>query len=103
MQVEGNGINVVADEERTGTPRQLFWPWFGANVSVLGLSYGAFAPGFGISLSWQGYLLGPFGGREGDWVYANLGVLVALLLGFVVWLLAGRSVVRAQERVAVSP
>jgi NCS1 family nucleobase:cation symporter-1 len=49
LRVEGNGINVVADEERTGHPRQLFWPWFGANVSVLGLSYGAFALGFGIS------------------------------------------------------
>jgi nucleobase:cation symporter-1, NCS1 family len=49
LQVEGNGINVIADAERHGTPRQLFWPWFAANVSVLGLSYGAFALGFGIS------------------------------------------------------
>jgi nucleobase:cation symporter-1, NCS1 family len=51
LQVEGNGINVIADAERHGTPRQLFWPWFGANVSVLGLSYGAFALGFGISFT----------------------------------------------------
>ncbi|GAA1269424.1 cytosine permease [Pseudonocardia aurantiaca] len=51
LQVEGNGINVIADEERHGRPRQLFWPWFGANVSVLGLSYGAFALGFGISFA----------------------------------------------------
>jgi nucleobase:cation symporter-1, NCS1 family len=49
LQVESNGINVIADEERHGRPRQLFWPWFAANVSVLGLSYGAFALGFGIS------------------------------------------------------
>jgi nucleobase:cation symporter-1, NCS1 family len=49
LRVEGNGINVIADAERHGRPRQLFWPWFGANVSVLGLSYGAFALGFGIS------------------------------------------------------
>ena len=49
LRVEGNGINVVADEERTSRPHQLFWPWFGANVSVLALSYGAFAFGFGIS------------------------------------------------------
>ena len=36
-------------------------------------------------LSWQGYLLGPvgLGGREGAWAFANLGVLVALLVGFV--------------------
>ena len=54
-------------------------------------------------LSWQGYLLGPLGlgGPEGDWAYANLGVLVALLLSFVVTLVAGRSAVRAQERLSV--
>jgi len=51
LRVEDNGINVVADEERTIRPHQLFWPWFGANVSVLALSYGAFAFGFGISFA----------------------------------------------------
>jgi purine-cytosine permease-like protein len=47
--VESHGLDVIGDAERKGTPRTLFWPWFGANVSVLGLSYGAFALGFGIS------------------------------------------------------
>ena len=46
LAVEGNGINVISDAERTGRPADLFWPWFGANVSVLGLSYGAFVLGF---------------------------------------------------------
>src|SRR5215210_6978637 len=59
-RVETNGINVIAESERKGTPRQLFWPWFGANVSVLGLSYGAFALGFGISF-WQGVVAGVAG------------------------------------------
>jgi purine-cytosine permease-like protein len=58
--VEGNGINVISDSERKGRPRQLFWPWFGANVSVLGLSYGAFALGFGISF-WQALVAGVIG------------------------------------------
>ncbi len=49
LAVEGNGINVIPDAERRGRPADLFWPWFGANVSVLGLSYGAFVLGFGIS------------------------------------------------------
>jgi nucleobase:cation symporter-1, NCS1 family len=49
LQVEANGINVIAEDERKGHPRDLFWPWFAANVSVLGLSYGAFELGFGIS------------------------------------------------------
>ena len=50
-------------------------------------------------LTWQGYLLGPFGlgGKTGAWAFANLGVLVALVLGFVVTLAFGRSAVRAQE------
>ncbi len=55
--VETNGLNVIDDADRKGTPRQLFWPWFGANVSVLGLSYGAFALGFGISF-WQAVIAG---------------------------------------------
>lgn len=58
--VEANGLNVIADAERKGRPRQLFWPWFGSNVSVLGLSYGAFALGFGISF-WQALIAGVVG------------------------------------------
>ena len=34
-------------------------------------------------LSWQGYLLAPLGGKEGNWAYANLGVIFALVIGFV--------------------
>ena len=52
LQVEMNGINVISESERKGHPRDLFWPWFAANISVLGLSYGAFVLGFGISF-WQ--------------------------------------------------
>jgi purine-cytosine permease-like protein len=60
LRVEANGINVIAAEERRGQPRDLFWPWFGANVSIFGLSYGAFALGFGISF-WQGVVVGVVG------------------------------------------
>ncbi|MGY1618998.1 purine-cytosine permease family protein [Geodermatophilus sp. SYSU D00691] len=60
VTVETNGINVIAEEERKGTPRQLFWPWFGANVSVLGLAYGSFLFGFGISF-WQALVAGVVG------------------------------------------
>ena len=51
---------MIADAERTGRARELFWPWFGANVSVLGLCYGAFALGFGISF-WQAAIAGLVG------------------------------------------
>jgi NCS1 family nucleobase:cation symporter-1 len=57
LQVETNGINVISGAERKGRPRDLFWPWFAANVSVLGLSYGSFVLGFGISF-WQALWIG---------------------------------------------
>ncbi|MGT2426011.1 purine-cytosine permease family protein [Amnibacterium kyonggiense] len=47
--VEANGLNVIAEPERRGRARDLFWPWFGANVSVLGINYGSFILGFGIT------------------------------------------------------
>ena len=49
LTVESAGVDVIADADRKGTPRQLFWPWFAANVSVLGLSYGAWVLDFGVS------------------------------------------------------
>ena len=47
--LEVNGPNVIDESERAGKARSLFWPWAGANVSLLALSYGAFFLGFGIS------------------------------------------------------
>ena len=69
--IEVNGINVISEGERGGRPRQLFWPWFAANISVLGLSYGAFVLGFGISF-WQSAVAG------------LIGIVVSFLLcGFI--------------------
>jgi NCS1 family nucleobase:cation symporter-1 len=71
LQVETNGINVISGTERKGRPRDLFWPWFAANVSVLGLSYGSFVLGFGISF-WQALWVG------------LVGIVVSFLLcGFI--------------------
>ncbi|AKU15172.1 purine-cytosine permease family protein [Luteipulveratus mongoliensis] len=53
--VEANGLNVIAESERHGTPRSLFWPWFAANISVLAIPYGAYVLGFGLSF-WQALL-----------------------------------------------
>jgi len=49
FDLEINGPNTIHDSERKGSARSLFWPWAGANVSLLALSYGAFFLGFGIS------------------------------------------------------
>jgi nucleobase:cation symporter-1, NCS1 family len=71
LNVELNALNPIPESERKGRPATLFWPWFGANVSVLGLSYGSWLLGFGVSF-WQATLVGV------------LGIIVSFLLcGFV--------------------
>jgi NCS1 family nucleobase:cation symporter-1 len=69
--VELTGIETIAESERRGTARSLFWPWFGANVSVLAISYGSFVLGFGISF-WQATIV------------AVIGIVISFLLcGFI--------------------
>lgn len=58
--VEANGLNVIAESERHGTPRSLFWPWFAANISVLAIPYGAYVLFFGVSF-WQAVVVGVIG------------------------------------------
>ncbi|MFD2756765.1 purine-cytosine permease family protein [Gulosibacter faecalis] len=58
--IEHQGIDIVRPEERTAKPRDLFWPWFAANVSVFGMSYGSFVLDFGISF-WQATLVAVIG------------------------------------------
>ena len=65
--VEQTGIEIIDESERTARPRDLFWPWFAANVSVFGISYAAFVLGFGISF-WQAV------------VVTVVGVVVSFLL-----------------------
>jgi NCS1 family nucleobase:cation symporter-1 len=77
LGVELNGINTIAESERKGSARSLFWPWFGANVSVLGLSYGSFVLGFGISF-WQATIV------------AIIGVVVSFLFCGVISLAGKR-------------
>src|SRR5438094_1268419 len=60
LSVEQNGINVISDAERKGHPRDLFWPWCAANIAVLGISYGSFLLGFGVSF-WQATIAGLVG------------------------------------------
>ena len=60
FDLELNSINQIEDSERSGVARDLFWPWCGANVSVLAISYGAFFLGFGINF-WQASLAAVIG------------------------------------------
>lgn len=70
FELELNSVFQIDESERHGRARDLFWPWFGANVSVLSISYGAFFLGFGINF-WQASIA------------AVLGTLLSfLLVGF---------------------
>ena len=60
LAVEQNGINVIHESERKGAPRDLFWPWAAANISVFGIAYGAFLLYFGVSF-WQALIVGAVG------------------------------------------
>jgi purine-cytosine permease-like protein len=95
--------------------RDLFTPagrygdirWFPVGVIVIGtvIGWGLVTSTSANWLTWQGYLLGPFGlgGKTGAWAFANLGVLVALVIGFVATLAFSRATVRAQEAVPLGP
>ena len=39
-QLETRGIEPVPENECNGNPLQLFWVWFAANISILGLPLG---------------------------------------------------------------
>src|ERR1700677_1049276 len=70
-----------------------------AVIVSTGIGWGLVTNSSASWLTWQGYLLSPFhlGGKTGAWAFANLGVLIALAIGFLVTGLFGRSAVRAEE------
>lgn len=71
--IETNGTNVIADADRHGTPRELFWIWSAANIGILGVTYGAFLVVFYSLNLWQGILAATLG--------AVLGFILVGLVG----------------------
>ncbi|WP_031467025.1 purine-cytosine permease family protein [Sciscionella sediminilitoris] len=59
--LETRGIEPVPDSERTGRPMQLFWVWFAANVSILGLPLGATLVGIQRLTFWQSAIVAVLG------------------------------------------
>ena len=51
LAVEMAGLDVIPESDRKGKPSDLFMPWFAANISVLGISWGSWVLGFGLSLA----------------------------------------------------
>ncbi|MEU6112988.1 cytosine permease [Streptomyces sp. NPDC047117] len=59
--VETRGIEPVPDSERHGHAGQMFWTWFAANISLLGLPLGATLVAFrGLNI-WQAVLVAVIG------------------------------------------
>ncbi|MDN5559650.1 MAG: cytosine permease, partial [Ruaniaceae bacterium] len=73
-KIELTGIEIVTEEQRTAKPHQLFLPWFAANVSVFGMSYGAWVLGFGINF-WQATIVAVIG------VILSFGICGVIALG----------------------
>lgn len=59
--VETRGIEPVPDSERHGHASQMFWTWFAANISILGLPLGATLVAFrGLNI-WQAVIVAVVG------------------------------------------
>ncbi|MGO4633026.1 cytosine permease [Streptomyces sp. 2RAF24] len=61
FQVEGHGIDPIPDTERHGGARDLFWLWFGSNLTFTYVINGALAVAFGLSF-WQATVVVVLGG-----------------------------------------
>jgi purine-cytosine permease-like protein len=53
---------------------------------------------FAAWLNWQGYFLGIIGGKEGPWAFANVGVILALVVAGFGRYIFGRKQIAQQER-----
>ena len=88
-------------EDELFDPKGRYGGW---NLRSIGLVFFGAIIGWGFVtnssagwLSWQGYLLGPLGGRDGSWAYANLGVLFALVIGFIGHILLSKNKIKKQS------
>ena len=75
--------------------------WNGSSLILMAIGsivgWGFVTNTFAPWLAWQGYFLGFIGGKEGAWAYSNLGVLFALIIGFVGHLLLSATKIKKQE------
>ena len=68
------------------------WKMIGLLIFATIIGFGFVTNTFASWLSWQGYFMVLIGGKSGQWAYANVGVAVALLIGFV-----GRFAIRSSN------
>ncbi|MFJ8676051.1 purine-cytosine permease family protein [Streptomyces sp. NPDC093589] len=61
FRVETHGIDPIPDDERHGSAKDLFWLWFGSNLTFTYVINGALAVSFGLSF-WQATAVVVLGG-----------------------------------------
>ncbi|MFM8447791.1 MAG: allantoin permease, partial [Candidatus Nanopelagicaceae bacterium] len=67
-----------------------FGKYRGVNKSALSImalatiiGYGFVTNTFATWLNWQGYFMDLIGGKDGQWAFSNVGVIFALIIGFI--------------------
>jgi purine-cytosine permease-like protein len=89
--------------DRRGRYGDVRWLPMATMIVATGIGWGLVTNSSASWLTWQGYLLEPFGlgAKDGAWAFANLGVLIALVGSFAVaiigWSVGRRSAVPAVE------
>lgn len=75
--------------------------WKSISVLILAtfIGFGFVANTFASWLEWQGYFLDLIGGKNGTWASANVGVIFALVLGFLGRFIFGRKEISRQESI----
>ena len=75
------------------------WNLRSVSLLVVGsiIGWGFVTNSFASWLSWQGYFMGLIGGKTGSWAFANVGIIFALVIGFVGHILLSHSEIRKQE------
>jgi nucleobase:cation symporter-1, NCS1 family len=75
------------------------WNLRSTSLLVIGsiIGWGFVTNSFASWLSWQGYFMGAIGGKTGSWAYANVGIIFALVIGFLGHILLSRKEIRKQE------
>jgi len=88
-------------EDELFNPSGRYGAW---NIRSIGLlvvgsivGWGFVTNTFASWLSWQGYFMGAIGGKSGSWAYANVGIIFALVIGFLGHILLSRKEIRKQE------
>jgi purine-cytosine permease-like protein len=83
-------------------PKGIYGSWNLRSLSLVAIGalvgWGFVTNTFASWLSWQGYFLGLIGGKDGPWAYSNIGVILALAIGFFGHILLSRKIIANQEK-----